>query len=90
MDIIRSDNKISFLEANKEVAYVYFKKTKESVISITHTYVSDDKRGLGLASKLMEEVINYVKESNLLIIPLCSYAVKYFDKFPEYSMYLYK
>ena len=33
----------------------------------------------------MEKVINEAKEKGLKIIPVCSYAVSYFEKNPEYK-----
>lgn len=47
---------------------------------INHTFVDPSLRGLGIASKLLECAYQSIKQKNKLAKPVCSYAVKWFDK----------
>lgn len=50
---------------------------------INHTFVDDSLRGLGIASKLLDCAYQTIKEKNKLAKPVCSYAIKWFDKHLE-------
>lgn len=49
---------------------------EDDFITIDHTYVSENLRGQGIASMLVDKVVDYAKEKNKKIIPICSYAKK--------------
>ncbi|MCI6609995.1 MAG: N-acetyltransferase [Ezakiella sp.] len=57
---------------------------------IDHTYVDENLRGNGYASKLVEMIVEEARKENIKIIPLCPYAKKEFGKKPEYSDVVYK
>lgn len=57
--------------AKAVVTYVFNDK---NTILIDHTFVSDELRGQGIAKDLVDAVVNYARQENLKIIPLCSYA----------------
>ncbi|QNL22303.1 N-acetyltransferase [Hyphobacterium sp. CCMP332] len=50
---------------------------------IKHTSVSPEYSGRGLGKKLIKEVVNYAKEKNLAVVPVCSYAAKMKTEHPE-------
>ena len=75
-----SENRLSYLEEGKEVAYVLFHKTAEDRILITKTFVDDSKRGCGLAVKLMEDILLLAEKEDCRICATCSYAEHYFTK----------
>lgn len=64
------------------IAEITFPKNKNQY-EITHTYVDASLRGLQIASKLVEAAVQYIESNNETIIPICSYAVKWFDKFAK-------
>lgn len=47
---------------------------EEGNITIDHTYVSEKLRGQGIAALLLEKVVEYARQKNKKIIPICSYA----------------
>lgn len=51
----------------------------EGVIEIFHTLVPEELRGQGIASIIMNEVVRYVSENGLKVVPTCSYARKIFE-----------
>lgn len=72
-------------EEGKVIAEVTFPPVSDSVVDINHTFVDDSLRGQGMAGKLMEEVVKWLKAENKKAVLSCSYAVKWFEKNEEYS-----
>ena len=64
---------------NNPVALITFKLEENDKLLIDYTFVDPSLRGQGIAEKLLNEVIDYAKINNKIIIPLCSYA-KYMMK----------
>ena len=52
---------------------------------ITHVGVHPDLRGQGIAGKITQFALEYAKSKSLRVIPMCSYAVVYIKKNPEYK-----
>ena len=50
---------------------------------IDHTEVDDEFNGKGVGKKLVIAAVDYARNSNLKIIPLCSFAKSVFDKTEE-------
>ena len=67
-----SDKMLSFGHVNALVS--------DNTLDVLIVYVSEDFRGMGLASFLMQAIIDYSKENNYNIIPTCPYAKKYLEK----------
>ncbi len=68
-----------------DVARITFLYKEDNVIDINHTFVSPELRGQAIAEKLLNKVVEFAKENNLLIIPTCSYAVKKMTRNDEYN-----
>lgn len=55
------------------------------VMTMDHTYVSDELRGQGVAKKLLDEAVNYARTNRLKMKPVCSYVVAVFEKSEAYD-----
>lgn len=64
-----------------EMTYV---NSGEGIIIIDHTLVSDELGGQGIGKKLLKEVIDWSRNENKKIIPLCPYAKVQMEKNDEY------
>lgn len=84
---IKRDDYIFYIGDNKDKpkAFISFEDGKDNEIVVTHTVVSKELRGQGIAGKLVEEIINFARSENRKIIPICSYVVDYFQKHEEYE-----
>lgn len=71
------ENRI-YVENNAKniVAEICFEENN-NVFNIYHTYVAEEFRGMGIASKLMEYAIEEIKRRGGKVIATCSYAKKY-------------
>lgn len=64
-----------FIEDSGEVkARLTYSKAGPTQIIIDHTEVSDDLRGKSVGKKLVEHVVEYARENELKVIPLCPFA----------------
>jgi hypothetical protein len=55
-------------------------KEKGKEVEIQRVYVDDSLRGQGVAGKIMEVVMAYLRENNKKVIPVCSYAQGWLEK----------
>ncbi|MDO5041603.1 MAG: GNAT family N-acetyltransferase [Peptoniphilus sp.] len=62
----------------------------DNIWIIDHTLVDPEYGGQGIAAKLVKEVVDNAREKGVKIVPLCSYAVKQFEKKEEYRDLLKK
>lgn len=53
-------------------------------IIIDHTEVNPGNNGKGYGKKMVTKAVEYAREKNIKIIPLCPFAKKVFDKTPEF------
>lgn len=61
----------------------YFKSN--NVIIVTHTFVSPEFRGRGLAKKLVDQIVLFAREKSLKILPQCPYVKAVFDQSHRYD-----
>ncbi len=76
-------------EANPD-AEITFVNVDENKIRIDHTNVSEKLKGQGVGNKLVKRVVDFAREENKKIIPLCPFAKAEFEKNKEYEDVLYK
>ncbi|MDY7394876.1 GNAT family N-acetyltransferase [Aureibaculum sp. 2210JD6-5] len=55
----------------------------ESKFIIDHTVVEDKFGGKGFGKKLVMKAVDFARENNLKILPLCPFAKAVFDKVEE-------
>ena len=66
------------------VAELTYTLQDNNVMTLDHTETDPDETGQGLASKLVKHSVDYARENNLKIDPLCEYAAKQFERHEEY------
>ena len=65
-----------------EMVYVMAGETK---MIIEHTEVDESLKGQGVGKKLQEQLVAFVREKNIKVMPLCPFAKATFDKTPEWQ-----
>ncbi|WPO77593.1 GNAT family N-acetyltransferase [Flavobacterium sp. KACC 22761] len=71
------------VEDGKEAGKMTYTWAGDSKFIIDHTEVSPDFNGKGVGKKLVMAAVEYARENNLKIIPLCPFAKSVFDKVEE-------
>ena len=86
MEFICNQNQIALYDAEHHViAEVTFPDVDGDTVNIDHTFVDDSLRGQGIAGKLMEAAAEQLRAQEKKAVLTCSYAVKWFEKHPEYG-----
>lgn len=70
-------------ETGRELAYVAFPARDEHTITIVSTVVDDTLRGQGVAGALLNSLAQELRASGRKAVPVCSYAVRWFQRHPE-------
>lgn len=85
MNFQHEENRIFALDpSGKLIAEVTF-PVSDGFAVIDHTFVDDSLRGQGIAGQLLTSAAEQIRNSGLKAKPVCSYAVKWFEKHSEYS-----
>lgn len=77
------NNRAAAYDEGREIGFCTF-STAEDLWIITHTVVDKSYGGQGIAARLVAEVVSQARSSGRKIRPLCSYAVREFERKPEY------
>lgn len=68
----------------KQEAIMTFVFAGDDKIIIDHTEVNPGNNGKGYGKKMVAKAVEFAREKNIKIIPLCPFAKKVFDKTPEF------
>ena len=87
METIKKENNQFYLgeDAEHALAEITFVPTGADKIIIDHTYVSEVLKGQGVGKQLVQKVVEYARQENKKIIPLCPFAKGIMTKSNEYS-----
>lgn len=66
------------------VAELTYTRGDNDIMTLDHTETDPKMTGKGLASSLVKHSVDYAKENNLKIDPLCEYAAVQFERHEEY------
>lgn len=86
---IKRDNEQFYIGDNPDepLAEMTIVLNGESQLIIDHTMVGEELRGQGVGDKLLEKVVEFARENERHIIPLCPFAKarleKYKDKYQD-------
>ncbi len=80
------DKGMFYIEQDGDIiAELTYTLNDNNIMTLDHTETDPDQTGQGLASSLVEHSVNYARENNLKIDPLCEYAAKQFERHEEYQ-----
>lgn len=74
---------IIFAESQKQIGEIKYIPADNNELYAAHTEVSSDYEGQGLAGKLLNALVEYAREHNKKIVPICPYVISSFRKYPE-------
>ena len=66
--------------ADQRIAEISYVWRDASTIVADHTWVDDSLRGQGVARQLLDVLVEYAREQQLKIVPVCSYVVVMFKR----------
>lgn len=88
MDVENNQARHRFeVKVDDQMAVAEYIQGKDYIV-FAHTEVPEALEGQGIASSLAHTALEYAKENNLQIMPLCPYFAAYIRKHPEYKAML--
>jgi len=88
MDIVHNEAQKRFeLNIDGELALVDYIKSSQRII-FTHTEVPVALEGQGIGSKLAKHVLQFSKDNDLKVQPMCPFIRGYIQKHPEWQDHL--
>lgn len=89
MRILHKDlkNKGSFYiqENGKKLAQLYYSRYSPDHIIIDHTEVDEILKGKGAGKQMVTRAVEWARENNIRVTPVCSFAHSLFEKIPDFG-----
>lgn len=63
---------------------------KTELIFLVHVEVDRKLQGMGVATKMLQDVFYYIEQQNMKMVPLCPFIASYLKRHPEYQYLLAK
>lgn len=82
---INEERKRFELQVDGHTAFIEFLISKDNTMFLTHTSVPKALEGKGVGSKIVLKALNYLKDNNYKLAPLCPFVAKYLVKHPEWQ-----
>ncbi len=80
--INKSQNQFE-LAVGDSIAFLEYYMEGDKML-MTHTEAPEELRGTGTAGNLVKQALQYAKDNNLTVVPLCSYVASYVNKHSEW------
>lgn len=77
-------------EEGNIVGHLRYSLQDSGIMTLDHTEVDPSMSGKGLASKLVRHSVDFAREKNYKVRPMCTYAAKQFERHGEYKEVLVK
>jgi predicted GNAT family acetyltransferase len=85
LEIKRGTSKFYLGDAEENpIAEITYVNSGENIITVDHTYVSEELGGQGVGKLLLKELVDWARKENTKIIPLCTYVKAQMEKNEEY------
>jgi predicted GNAT family acetyltransferase len=81
-------DRVAVYDGEKEIGECAFTRKGDRVWAVTHTGVSPDYGGRGIAKILFKRVLEEAERAGVKILPVCSFALAEFRKNPDYAALL--
>lgn len=79
----KDKSRFALYDGESEIGYLSYTKRGDQLLSADHTIVHPEYEGQGFAGHLLDALVEYARENQMKIIPLCAYVKKRFDQDPE-------
>lgn len=88
--ILNEDKKRFEMAVDGHIAFIEYILTNDNVMFLTHTEVPKELGGKGVGSSIVEKTLDYIKNHNYTLAPLCPFVAKYLVKNPDWQTLLAK
>jgi len=88
--IVNFEKKRFELHSEEYIAFIDYILNNENTMFLTHTEVPKELGGKGIGKVLVQHSLEYLKENNYKLAPLCPFVAAYVKKNPEWGFLLAK
>ena len=74
-----------FIEEEAKIVAKMTYKVRSGNMVIEHTLVDESLRGKDVGARLVGEGVNFARQKNMKIVPVCTYAKKLLERSKEYN-----
>ena len=83
IDVVNNQNESRFeAKVGDSVAFTEYSFAGKNIV-FPHTEVPVEFEGRGVASKLVETALNYARDNDLKVIPICPFVAAFIRRNPE-------
>ena len=68
-----------------DFAEMTYTRPSEKLMKVNHTVVDKAHRGQGLAYRLYAAMVDFARQNDRKVIPVCPFVAAMFEKYPENS-----
>ncbi len=72
------------IEQEGETALLDYRE-RDGKLRLTHTEVPESMSGGGVGSALVKSALEHARERGMKVVPLCSFAIAWMKRHPEYN-----
>lgn len=80
-----ADKKRFELDVDGHTAIIESILAKGDIMFLTHTEVPVALEGKGVGKRIVESALNYIKDHNYKLAPLCPFVAAYLKRHPEWE-----
>jgi len=85
MELKRAERKIEAHQEGEVIGEITYSDTNNDMWIIDHTYVDPAHRNQQIGEQLVAEIVNWAREANVKLLPLCPFAKKEFEHQSDYQ-----
>lgn len=71
-----------------DIAFIDYIPAKSNIV-FSHTEVPKAFEGQGVASKLAKTALDYARDNELAIVPVCPFVTNYIRRHPDYQPFVF-
>ena len=79
------EKRIFFAEVENKKALLEYNKVDKKTLDYYHTFVPEELRGRGIASRVVEEGMQYAEEKGYKVIPTCPFVKAFVKRNPQFE-----
>jgi len=79
------ESRFEALTENKVIGLIDYRMTAPDIMTVYHTEVGDEYEGRGIAGEMTKSLLDFLRNNQFKIRPVCAYAKAYIQSHPEYQ-----
>lgn len=82
------EGRFTLYENEEPAGFIKYEWNSNGNLNATGTFLDEKYRGQHLGENLFEQLINFARQNDVKIFPICPFVVKEFEKHPELGDFL--